>query len=691
MEGLREAVEKSFAPAGARQRDGIPGFRYANLRVLERTAQGHEVMSPKTRHGKHPVVSSKTANKQPVELRPGFFLRTKLLLPRPAPELLSRPRLTVRLLTNLTNPLTLVTANAGSGKTTLVADFLRTHDRQFVWYQLDRSDTDPFVFLGYLNFGIQQVIPEFGNSLFAYLQEASGELAQNPERAVDVLINEVLERIEHQLILVLDDYHHLGQETPVHAILDRLLAYLPDVLHVIMISREMPPLALARLRSQSPSSVIDRSDLLFTDEETRELFRRVFDLDLNSTQLAEYRERTHGWITALQLVRQVAQKAVANLQTGTTDLVEVLRQSERDIFDYFAEEVFTDESEEVQALLLKVALLDNIELDTCAALFKEMNCARVLPTLVRRNVFITVASDGKGEEYRLHPLFQSFLRRRLRSEIGRAAVSAEHQRFAKHFLSRGAWEQAVRHLLAAEDFNRAAETIADKGAEWISSGALNSLASLADTLPSNVIEQHPRALTNRAEVARLRGDYESAQLLFTRAAVLLQQTGDREGEAETQHSLATLARRAGDYSLAFKYLDRALELTADRSVSMKCTNTRGLCFVAVGEWTAAEMEFRAALQLAQVANDERYIRLITHNLGLPAMMRGDFGEALRWLRRMLRDGKQPPMPQEATAHLNIGPLLSVSLAIWTRARKHLDEALRTLPGIQSGGGQSRRV
>src|SRR6185503_8873473 len=176
------------------------------------------------------------------------------------------------------------------------------------------------------------------------------------------------------------------------------------------------------------------------------------------------------------------------------------------------------ESEEVQSLLLRLALLDNIELDTCAVLFKGVNCARVLPTLVRRNVFITVASDSKGEEYRLHPLFQSFLRRRLRSEIGRAGVSAEHQRFADHFLARGAFEQGVRHLLAAEDFTRAAEVVSAKGDEWISSGALDSLAKLADVLPANVSEQFPRTLVHRAEVARLRGEYESAQILFRRAA-----------------------------------------------------------------------------------------------------------------------------------------------------------------------------
>ena len=360
-----------------------------------------------------------------------FFLRTKLLPPRPAPALLSRPRLTERLLANLAHPITLVTANAGSGKTTLVADFVRTNARSFVWYQLDNTDADPFVFLGYLTHGIKQAIPGFGDVMLSYLQQSADELARQPARAVDVLLNEVLESVEQQLILVLDDYHHLGAETAVHAVVDRLLAYLPDVLHVIIISRDMPPLSLARLRSQASLTIIDRNELLFTDEETQELFRKVFDLELTPAQLSEYRERTHGWITALQLVRQVAQRqafAEGAREGDAPDLVEILRQFERDIFDYFAEEVFADEPEEVQHLLLRISLLDRVETGICTEVYPEANCRGLLPALVRRNVFITVASDERGEEYRLHPLFQSFLRRRFRSETGRAGLAAEHQR-----------------------------------------------------------------------------------------------------------------------------------------------------------------------------------------------------------------------------------------------------------------------
>jgi ATP/maltotriose-dependent transcriptional regulator MalT/DNA-binding SARP family transcriptional activator len=609
---------------------------------------------------------------------PTFFLRTKLLPPRPAPSLLPRPRLVERLQQNLAHAVTLVTAPAGSGKTTLVADFIRTGGRPFVWYQLDRADSDPLVFLGYVTHGIQRIVPGFGEATMSYMQEASKELAQAPERAVDVLLNEVLDCVEQQFILVLDDYHHLGGETPVHRVVDRLLAYLPDLIHVVIVSRDMPPLALARMRTQASLAVIDRQELLFTDAETQELFRNVFDLELTPDQLAEYRERTHGWITALQLVRQVAQRQ-ALAQTGGTnappDLVEILRQSERDIFDYFAEEVFADEAEDVRQLLVRLSLLERVEPEACNRLHPQSSAT--LQSLVRRNVFISLASDGRGEEYRLHPLFRGFLQRRFRAEQGRAAVAAEHARLADYFLEREQWEQAMRHLVASEDFERAARTIAERGGAWITAGALSSLAAFADALPAKALEEHPRALAHRAEVSRLRDEYDQAQSLFNRAAALLHERGDAEGEAEAFHSLATIARRRGDCETAFNYLDRATELSDERSVvRTKCGNTRGLCLVGLGQWTEAEREFRVALQSAEERGDRYYARLVAHNLGGPPLMRGDFREALRWIRRMLREegAAAAPVPQESVAHLNIARC-HLHLGDFAACEQNLDRAL----------------
>src|SRR5262245_25051587 len=466
------------------------GFDYVTLRsILKKSFQG-----PSMARQKRPSDSeTTTASANTAAGGAPFFLRTKLLPPRPAPEILGRPRLLERMTANLTLPVTLVTANAGSGKTTLVADFLRRQEKPYVWYQLDHTDADPAVFLGYLAHGIQQRVAGFGETTLAYLRQAQA-VVQQPERAADVLLNEILEGVEQQMIVVLDDYHHLGADTSVHAILDRLIAYLPDVIHIVIISREIPPLTLARLRSQDSLSLIDRSDLLFTDEETQELFRKVFGLALTPDQLREYAERTHGWITALQLVRQVAQRQVASAARDKgLDPLAVLHQSERDIFEYFAEEVFAAEAPEIQQFLMRVALLDRIELETCARLFPEARSSVVLPDLVRGNVFMTVASDRTGEEYRLHPLFQSFLRRRLRAEVGLTGLTSEHARLANYFLELKLWDQAVQHLVEAENFDRAAELIAQYGESWIASGKLASLASLAEKLPAPALEEIGRA------------------------------------------------------------------------------------------------------------------------------------------------------------------------------------------------------
>jgi LuxR family transcriptional regulator, maltose regulon positive regulatory protein len=602
--------------------------------------------------------------------RPNFFLRSKLLPPRPVSDLLSRPRLTRKLQENLNAPITLVTADAGCGKTTLVSEFIRGQSREVVWYQLDYTDADPFAFLGYICQGIKRFAPKFGETILPYLGEANEELLRVPERAVDLLLNEVLETLEQPFILVLDDYHHIGRETVVHKLVDRLLQYSSDMVHLLITTRDLPPLAIVRRRSQQTALVITRDELLFTDDEMRELFRNTLNVELKPEEVAEYREKTHGWVTALQLVRQVAEG-----QPHEVDLKTLLRHSEKDIYDYFAEEVFAGEEPETQNLLLHLSLLDSLPLDVCSQLFPNMRSSAILPTLVQRNVFLTAAGEkASGEVYRFQPLFRDFLQRRLRTEIGRAGVAAERTRIADYFAARGNWEKALSFLLEAENFEQAARLVAERGADWIASGAITTLGIYADKIPTENFEQYPHGLVHRGEVARLQGEIEKAVTILHRAVKLLHENGDAEGEAEALHSLASIERRRGNNSAAFEYLERAEKLAAsDSPVIMKCENTRGLCFVAQGDWTNAERQFRLALELAEKLSDERYIRLISHNLALPHGFRGDFGEALRFLRRMFRDGAAQ-LPQEAIGHLNVGRL-HVYRGELTEAEPHLERAL----------------
>jgi LuxR family maltose regulon positive regulatory protein len=574
--------------------------------------------------------------------------------------------------------MTMVAADAGCGKTTLISDFIRNQPRPSVWYQLDHTDADPIVFLGYIANGIRNLVPGFGETTFQYLSEATEEFVRFPERAVDLLINEMLQSVEQPFILVLDDYHHIGRDTIVHRLVDRLLQYSSDLVHLIITTRDLPPLAIMRRRTQSDALVITRSDLLFTDDEVRALFRTTLNVELKDDEILEYRTRTHGWITALQLVRQVAEQEIHASETGRAiDLHEVLQQSEKDIFDYFAEEVFAREPESTQKLLLSLSVLESLPLELCSRLFPDLRCSAVLPELAQKNVFLTVAGDGAAtEEYRFHPLFRDFLLRRLRSEIGHSLIAEERNRIANYFLDNGQWEKALPFLLDAENFDQAAKMIGERGSEWIAVGAFIMLGLFTERVPAEFLEKYPRSLLHTAEIARLQGETEKSSMLLNRAVVLLRENKDPAGEAEALHSLASLARRRGNVAEALELLQQAEKLaTNDSETYLKCANTRGLCLVTEGKWAEAEQQFRFALELAERQSNKHYIRLVTHNLALPPGFRGDFGEALRWFKRIFReDEREKQLPQEAIGHLNISRL-HLYRGELDETEKHLERAL----------------
>jgi ATP/maltotriose-dependent transcriptional regulator MalT/DNA-binding SARP family transcriptional activator len=570
----------------------------------------------------------------------------------------------------------MISADAGSGKTTLVADFVRRQPRRAVWYQLDHADADPAVFLTYIAHGIREIENKFGEAIFAYLSEVGDDLLRYPEGAADLLLNELLRLVEEPLILILDDYHHLGRETPVHKMVDRLIQYPSDLLHLIVTTRELPPLAMMRRRSQSAAMLITRDDLLFTDDEVRNLFQKTLNVEIKDNVIFDYRSRTNGWVTALQLVRQQAeQKLHSGASIENLDLAEVLKQSERDISDYFAEEVYSHESPNIQQLLLRLSLLESIDTDACSKLFPEWESSTILRELANKNAFLTAAGDERAESYRFHPLFRDFLCRRARRELGRDNVAQEQNRLAEYYLTAKQWETALPYLLESENYTRAAEVIAETGQAWIAAGAFSSLRSFTEQIPANTLEQFPCALLHRAEVLRLQGEVREATGVLRRAIGLLQQKGDGRGEAEALHSLAAIERRRGNFQEAYSLLDKAQKFAeADSETFIKSANTRGLCLIVEGKWVEAEKQFRIALDAAERQSNDKYIRLVTHNLALAPGFRGDFAEALRWFERIFRDGSDKQLPQEAIGHLNVARL-NLYLGKLDQAEKHLERSL----------------
>ncbi len=631
---------------------------------------------------------------------PQFFLKTKLLPPRLGRRVLARPRLSERLRSFLDRPATILCANAGCGKTTLVTDFVRSSSLTSIWYQIDPSDLDLAVFFGYLVYGIRNLKPDFGSVTLGFISETE-DLASKTDQLVDVFVNEVSEQIEEKTIVVLDDYHHVDSSEPIAAAVDRLLQYVPDVLHIVITSRSMPNLSVTRLRSKGLVGVLDRQDLLFTLDEVQQLFAETFGRPLSPEMVNQFHEKTDGWVTALQLIQQSLDRTSdyeRGQSPGVTEresnlLATAFQQSELDIFDYFAEEVLQFEPRETRMMLARLSLLDRIDPAICDAALGIKSCRDQLHALARRNVFIShTYASGAEEEYRLHPLFRSFLNRWLANEIGASEVARIHKECAEYFMSASQWDLAVNHLTEAEAGSDVALLLAEHGAALVGSGRFETVKRSFERLSQEAISSYPRALITRADVALIEGDHARALALYAQAAEAARSLSETTIEAEALRGQAYIARYRGDCAQAVSLATLAIELAPGlHALRARCFNTIGLChFISSHDAERAVESWRAALEEAGQAEDDRFARIVLHNLGLPYSLEGDFNEALRWLSQMIARrgesesaflmnadlaGKESvPFPQEAIAHLNIARLKIVQGNL-DEAEAHLERAL----------------
>ena len=372
--------------------------------------------------------------------------------------------------------------------------------------------------------------------MLTYLIESGEEVLRFPERAADLLINEILRSVEEPFILVLDDYHHIGRDTAVHKIVDRVVQYSSDLVHLIITTRDLPPLAMMRRRSQSAALVITRDDLLFTDDEVKE------PISPNAQRRSKGRrdrrlsgrERMAG-SPRLQLVRQrPSNSCIPAHRRKTLDLTEILKQSERDISDYFAEEVFSRESDEIRELLMRSSLLESLDQDACRALFPDIRCSALLPEIAQKNVFLTVAGDSDVRRVSTASALSRFFAKAASAPRSAAqAVAAERVRIAEYFLGIKKWETALPYLLDAENFSRAAEIVAETGTEWIAAGAFTSLRLVTERIPGRQFGEYPRSLSiPGGSRCGLTGDIQDATGMLRPAVELLDKNGDRDGEAE---------------------------------------------------------------------------------------------------------------------------------------------------------------
>jgi len=285
-------------------------------------------------------------------------LHTKLYIPPVRPELVPRPRLVERLNAGLDRKLTLVSAPAGLGKTTLLSEWVRGCGWPVAWLSLDEGANDPARFLAYFVVTLQTIEANVGEGVLSAFQTPQPPLI---ETVLTALINEIA-AMPHHFALVLDDYH-LIEAQPIHSALAFLLNHLPPQMHLIIAGRADPPLPLARLRGRGQLTELREDDLRFTLDEATAFLNQVMGLALSDQDIAALESRTEGWIVGLQLA--------ALSMRGRHDVgqfVESFTGSHRYVLDYLIEEVFQQQSADVQDFLLKTSILDRFTAPLCDAL-----------------------------------------------------------------------------------------------------------------------------------------------------------------------------------------------------------------------------------------------------------------------------------------------------------------------------------
>lgn len=622
---------------------------------------------------------------------PGPLLVTKLYIPPLRSELVPRPRLVERLNQGLgsgwpaegsfTRKLTLVSAPAGFGKTTLLSEWLNSGREaspplQAAWLSLDPGDNDPARFLAYIIAALQGLKPGLGEAaLSAYRSPQPPPM----EAVLAALLNELAD-LPTPAVLILDDYH-LIEAQPVHDMLAFLLEHLPPRLHLVIATRADPPLPLARLRARGQLVEVRAAGLRFDPHEAAAFLNQAMGLDLTAKDIAALEARTEGWIAGLQLAALSLERRQSQGDSDLSGFIQDFAGDDRYVVDYLAEEVLRGQPESVQTFLLQTSILSRLCAPLCNAVTGQTDSQATLQALERANLFV-VALDQKQIWYRYHQLFADLLRQRL-ERIQAEQIPVLHRR-AGEWYEQNSWQaEAIDHALAAEDFERAAQLIVRSLWAVVARGERATVLGWLAALPGEMVRSRPRLCLAAAwgSLAAMNLDAIEPHLQAAELALCALPPADQSpallGEIATIRT--TLASLRGDVPRIIELGRQALVHLPKEEIFLRgtVTNALGAGYEASGETAAAGRAFAQAADLCRRASNPVVALISLCNLGRTQELQGRLNQAQDTYRQAIHfaaEQGEPPLPVTGLAHVGLGGL-RLEWNDLPAAARHLQEGL----------------
>ena len=615
------------------------------------------------------------------------LLQTKLYVPPIRPEVVSRPRLLERLNAGLParnaflRALTLISAPAGFGKTTLVSEWVQamggsTLPIAIAWLSLDKGDNDPARFLAYLIAALRIVEANMGKGVLGALQSPE---VPPVEDILTVLINEVA-GIPGRIILVLDDYHMIEAEE-IHDAVTFLLEHLPPQMHLVIATRDDPRLPFARLRARGQLTELRASDLRFTSSEAAEFLNQMMGLDLSAEDIAALETRTEGWIAGLHLQAPPRHAAALAMQgtlsmhgnRDTSSFIKSFTGSHRFVLDYLIEEVLEQQPASVQTCLLRTAILDRLTASLCDAVCSVGTASgsqgtagrgrAFLEELDRANLFL-VPLDEERRWYRYHHLFADLLRQRLR-QTRPEWVPVLHERASVWHEQNGFIYEAIEHALHAKDFERAASLIEQHVDQIWQRGEHAKLRRWLGELPGESVYAKPHLCILRAWDQFTSGQQDAAEQSLQVAERVLEIVGVETGEIPSPDRgrlsdsdrrkiqgraaaiRAFLAFYRGDAQATREYAQQALELLPEQDMTWRSTATVALgdAYAFVGDLAGAQRVRSEAVEAGKAAGNTYMVLIASMKLAVTLRLQGKLEQVLEICQQQLQLANESGLSQ----------------------------------------------
>lgn len=567
------------------------------------------------------------------------ILSTKLHIPSPRPQTVLRSRLVNRLNNGLHSKLTLVSAPAGFGKTTLISEWVSRGDRPVAWLSLDESDHSISRFLTYVIAALQTVDEGIGDDVLRLLQSP-----QMPplESMLTTLVN-AISGMPQPVILVLDDYHAIDDSSIDHA-LAFVLDHLPAQLHIVITTREDPNLPLSRLRARNQLSELRVTDLRFTADEVAEFLNQVMGLNLTSEAITALENRTEGWIAGLQLAAISMQG-----QDDITAFIQSFTGSHHFVLDYLLEEVLHQQSKDIQHFLLCTSILDRLCGSLCDAVLGDVSVSGqdTLEYIQQLNLFL-IPLDNERQWYRYHHLFAELLRQRLQQHD--VNVEELHGRASIWYEANGLELEALHHATVANDIDRAEYLIAGQGMPLYYRGAINPILNWLESLPNAVLDHRPSLWVTYASVLTMLGKQEQDINRVLQSAEQALDNAPADTTDNLRGQIASLRAMLGipknDIDAIITQSQLALDLVdADNlPVRTAASWTLGFAYQITGQRAKAIEAYTKAIATSQTTGNTMITMAARISLAQVQESENDYHSAIKSYHQALELMGDPPLP-----------------------------------------------